>query len=249
MLLSRDRIKRIERWAREGLSAAEMQRRSRSTAANSGIRTILKYATPVWEEMAAEGVFCGCGERLGHVGLCAATWASRGRIRGPQPVPVDEQVRIINALLSGESIVAIRRTVKVSEMKVLRIFRAMTAQERHKRAIIVRRRIGDDDGQVHGFDLYERVRAVVPATLEINIRDEVISELCLAVLQHDLTIDDIRQHAQKFVGRAFTSWSNGFGPRSLDDALFEDGDGSLHDVIGDDTSVSRMDDFAIGSGR
>lgn len=207
---------------------------------------ILKYATPVWEGMAAEGIFCGCGERRGHVGLCAATWASRGRIRGPQPIPLEEQVRIVNALLSGDSILAIRRTVEVSEKKVLRIFRAMTAEERHKRAMIVRRRIGDDDGHQHGLNLYERVRAVVPATLEISIREEVVSELCLAVLQHDLTLDDIKQHAKKFVGRAFTTWANGFGPRSLDEAINEDGDRALHDVIGDDTGADHLGDFAIG---
>ncbi|QCB42349.1 hypothetical protein E5673_08985 [Sphingomonas sp. PAMC26645] len=242
-LIGINKRQQIKDWVARGFSAAQMVRSSRKAAS---IHTILKYATPLWEKMAVDGTFCGCGERRGHRGVCIATWESDLRIRGPQPMPREEQDRILNALLNGDSIITVRRNVPTSEKRAYRVLRAMSPAERHRRACIVYRRIRDDDGAVHGRNLFEKVQAAVPAGIVSSVRDEVVSELSLAVLQGDLTLDQIRAHAKKYVGRAFQSWASGFGPKSLDEALGDDGSRTLGDFVGDSTGSLSVDEIEIG---
>ncbi|MBB4857207.1 transposase [Novosphingobium chloroacetimidivorans] len=245
-LLSSDRVERIERWAREGVSAAEMQRRSRAVTNGAGLDTILKYARPIWAQMAADGHVCGCGEAFGHAAPCKATWDAPGRIRGPQSISPDSRRRIINALLNGDSIVAIRRRLQVSEKKVLRVFRAMSREDRHRRAKLVWQRVHGSGERQQGLDLFARIRRAVPSGLEQSLRDDVTSELYLAVLQGDITIDAIERHARTYVGRAFTLWASAFGPQSLDAPLGTDDDRSLADLIGDDSYLDELADIQLG---
>lgn len=245
-VLSRDRRERIQQWAREGVSAAEMQRRSRSVTEGAGLATILKYARPVWDQMAAEGIVCDCGQPLGHRAACSATWDSPGRVRGPQPMPVHEARRISNALLNGDSILTIRRSVDVSEKKVLRVLRSLSAEDRHQRAVLVYRRVREGGERRHGEDLFDRIKAALPRGLEDSLRDEVVAELSLAVLQGDLTLDQIASRASRFIDRAYRDWADAFGPRSLNESLGDDSDAELLDLFGDDTAALALDELEIG---
>ncbi|MFV0623758.1 hypothetical protein ACBY01_07085 [Sphingomonas sp. ac-8] len=247
-LLSRDRRSRIERWAREGLSAAEMQRRSRVVVEGSGMQAILKYARPIWHQMAAEGIVCDCGQQLGHPATCSATWDSDGRVRGPQPIPASAAHRISNALLNGDSILTIRRAVEVSELKVLRVLRSMPIEDRHHRAVLVRRRVGEEGERKHGEDLFARIKAALPSGLDASLRDEVVAELSLAVLQGDLTLDQIAFRASRFIDHAYRTWADAYGSRSLNESLGDDGDAELLDLFGDDSAVLSLDDIEIGDG-
>lgn len=55
------------------------------------------------------------------------------------------------------------------------------------------------------------------------LRDDVIAQMMLDLLEGKLRRDQIKDQARKYSGRAIGQWQSPFGPASLDEELTEDG--------------------------
>lgn len=86
-------------------------------------------------------------------------------------------------------------------------------------------------------ELYAAADAAVPRNLPEFARDDVIADICLAVLSGEFTINDIPKSAKPIISKGWQAISK-FGHMSLDSPRFEDGKRTLHDTI----SVGLWDD-------
>lgn len=82
-------------------------------------------------------------------------------------------------------------------------------------------------------ELYSAAWAAVPAGLPQHVRDDVISEIVLAVLMEEIRLDQIKASAPKFMAQHYKMHPAKFGPISLDAPAFRDGG---RDTIGDTIS-------------
>ena len=64
-------------------------------------------------------------------------------------------------------------------------------------------------------EIYAAVEAAVPRGLETFIRDDIKSEMILAVLDGEIAVDEIRDFARAFVAEYFREFG-GYSARSLD---------------------------------
>lgn len=221
----------IRRLAKKRLSGREIGRR-----VGVAHHTASRYAAPILEEFRRQGVTCECGQRLGHTGPCPA----RPTI-GPRVIDPDLMLRLIRALVNGEQIGNIQKLSDVKYMRLLRLRNQLPPEELAKRrAAMEERRLTED------ACITSRIEAAVPKSLERHLRDEVVQEVWLAIRQGEITLDEIEAETRRYIGRAFAKWANRYGPRSLDAMLFEDGDGTLLDFIGDETALERADAITIG---
>lgn len=81
--------------------------------------------------------------------------------------------------------------------------------------------------------LYHNAQNAVSSRLPPHVRDDVISEIILAVLEGDLAEADISKHAGKFLAAHYKMHPTKFGPISLDAPAYRDGG---RDTIGDTIS-------------
>ncbi len=72
-------------------------------------------------------------------------------------------------------------------------------------------------------------------------RDDVISEIYLAVLEGTLDVDAVEANAKRFANAAVSTYESKFGPRSLDAAMFDDSDRSLIESIPDPSALAAFD--------
>jgi hypothetical protein len=79
--------------------------------------------------------------------------------------------------------------------------------------------------------LIDRINAVVPRTLPRDMRDDIIGEMTLAVIEGRLKIEDVESRAAEFVRASFKADHNRWGALSLDKPIFEDGTMTLGDTI------------------
>jgi DNA-binding CsgD family transcriptional regulator len=239
--LSRQDVRRIERMVRGRMSCNEISRR---TGFNP--RTVSRYVTPVWEEMFAGGITCGCSRRLGHVSLCVETYEAGERRRGSAPIEPSLYRAVHRMLLDGVNVVHIRAGLDISEHAILRVLADFTPEQKSKRLSDLRRRKRPSESAQSGRDLIAKVDAMVPKGIDRSVREEVVSELCLAVMQGDLTLESIKDHCDRFIGRAFSQWASAFGPRSLNETVGEDGSAELVDLLHDTTAELSIDEIEIG---
>lgn len=78
-------------------------------------------------------------------------------------------------------------------------------------------------GAGSGAYLYERASRAVPSTLPRDMRDDVIGEMVLAVLEGRLLPADVERRAAEFVRASFRADHNKWGDVSLDWSPFSDG--------------------------
>lgn len=74
----------------------------------------------------------------------------------------------------------------------------------------------------------------VPATLPSDVRDDVISSLCLAVFEGEISVGDIASRARTFVSAHYRS-RDWWQTVSIDAPIFRGSDTSLLDVLEDGT--------------
>lgn len=79
--------------------------------------------------------------------------------------------------------------------------------------------------------LVERIKAAVPIYLQRDMRDDIISEITLAVIEGRIRASALDQHIKKFVNASFRDDHNKYGPLSLDMPAFEDGTTPLVETI------------------
>jgi len=62
-------------------------------------------------------------------------------------------------------------------------------------------------------------------------RDDAISDTYVAFLEGQFPIEDVAAEAKRFAQRAIAAFENKFGPRSLDEEIFETGGATSLDRI------------------
>lgn len=239
--LSASDVSEIERMIRDRVTAGDVARRLGFVR-----ETVLRYARPIWEELFAQGVACGCGRRMGHFGLCIDTYESGERRRGPAPMDPALYQSVRRMLLDGVNVVHIRTDLDISEHAILRVLGDLTPEQKSQRLSDLRTRKRPSQRAGSGRDLVAKVNAIVPKGIDPSVREEVVSELCLAVMQGDLTLESIKEHCDAFIGRAFSQWANAFGPRSLNETVGEDGNAEMVDLLHDTTATLSIDEIEIG---
>ena len=81
----------------------------------------------------------------------------------------------------------------------------------------------------------------MPRWLSEAARDDAISDMYLAHLEGAVSLSDITAEAKIFANRTVAAFESKFGPRSLDEQLFEDGDATLGDMIDDPAALEAFD--------
>ncbi|UZW54940.1 hypothetical protein NUH86_15915 [Sphingobium sp. JS3065] len=233
--------RRIEQMLMEGLTVSDI---SRECSINAD--TVLRHAVIARSRIAQRGDACECGRLKGHAGTCSATWERGARRRGPKPVDTGLSERVRALLVNGEGADQIKLITGAPAATVFRIRGQLSADDKAtRRAALAHRRASKDDP--HALIISE-VQAAVSRSIDPSIRDEVVAELCLAILEGRLEMAKLRPAARTFTSRAFTRWASMFGPRSLDGTVGST-DRNLADVIGDGTAGDIIDEIQIGGDR
>lgn len=90
-------------------------------------------------------------------------------------------------------------------------------------------------------DLYKRAFAAIPRGIAADLRDDMISDIVVAVLDGSLAEDRIEAEAGRFINGTYRAFASRFGPVSLDEARGEDGGWSLMQLVADPQSAAAMD--------
>ena len=230
---------RIEEAARAG-------ERPREIAARLGVTvpTVVKHAAAVYAEMTAAGAVCACGRAPGHPWRCPVLDEPYNHARGRRRLPMAIEREALERLLRGESLTTIAGALGVGESALRRLRRTLDDHQRAQRAQAVRE--ARAQAPLDAGALMALVEAAVPRTIEQALRDDVVAELHLALIERRLMPDQIATAARTFVNRAIAAWQSAWGPRSLDDELSPDGGRTLADVIGDSTFIETLNDVEIG---
>ena len=149
----------------------------------------------------------------------------------------ERREEIIAAIVAGKSFGDIAAQWRISPSAAYAYQRHMTPQQLRQRKALTERRVF----RPHRDDLYARINAAVPHWMSEQLRDDIISDLYLAVLEADVSVGDIEQAARKFSAEAFAAFESRFGPRSLDELAFEDGRETLGDRIADPSALAAFD--------
>jgi len=73
--------------------------------------------------------------------------------------------------------------------------------------------------------LYARIAAAVPYGIPADLRDDIISEVYVAILEGELAEADIERTMSKSIGKGYSRHASMFGPLSLDQQRGSDDDG------------------------
>lgn len=231
----------LEQRLRAGQSIAAIAR-----AYGKCSTTISYHARGTVRTLREQGVRCACGGVLLHLGCCD----HNGRVA---PEQIARRKEIIALLVRGVPVDEIGRRFGRAANVIDRYRRFLTAAqvEQRARAIAERRRRSAAYAPVtaHRDPLYAQVASAVPATLPQHLRDDIISDMIVAVLE-GRGASAVCADARRFISRGFRQWASKFGPASLDEARFDDSDEALVASIPDPAALAAFDRFdSIQLGR
>lgn len=67
------------------------------------------------------------------------------------------------------------------------------------------------------------LKAATRHVTDVTIRDDVMGDMFLAMMEGKLSRDQIKTEARRYSGRAIDQWQSKWAPASIDEALTEDG--------------------------
>ncbi|MFD1951347.1 hypothetical protein ACFSGX_11290 [Sphingomonas arantia] len=91
--------------------------------------------------------------------------------------------------------------------------------------------------------LYATIAATMPRQINPALRDDIISEMYLAVLEERLAAENVKREAKRFLLAGYAVWASKFGPRSLDEMINDDIDRSGLEMIEDPSALEAFDDI------
>jgi len=94
-----------------------------------------------------------------------------------------------------------------------------------------------------GGQLYARVCLALGHMTDQPLRDDARSEMFLDLSTGKLKTEDIEAKARSYSGAAIAEWQSRYGPRSLDEVRFDDGDATLLDSLEDESALAAFDDL------
>lgn len=250
--------KRMERHTAAGLLPHKI-----AEAMNLTVATVMRHTLNQRDQMFADGITCGCGRRLAHVGWCAAKWDAWDMPRGFRPLPIKVQRQVRTALLRGDVVADVAAAAGIGVDRVWGERREMSEEDRRERTLAVRARIRREDAD--GEHITKAIEQALPTDfarliprdllsgddvadrtwLAQSIRAGVINEIYLAVTEGRVEIEEISDVARSFIGRGLREWTS-LNAKSLDAPLGADGKATIGDLIGDTTASLAIDEVEIG---
>lgn len=92
-------------------------------------------------------------------------------------------------------------------------------------------------------DLVKRVRQTVGRSLPPDIAEEAVSDLCVALLAGEISLDHLAQEARKFGNRVLERFANRYLTRSVDQELSSGEGYTLLDTLKDENSSSWLEEM------
>ena len=229
---------RIEKMLGEGLTLSDIARRY-----NVHRDAVSRAARPALERLAAAGVQCGCGREIAHPGACSHLFKRGTRQGGARPVPVEFAKRIRPLLLSGERVEKIREIVGTSFPMIWKVNRSLTPEEQQRRrsAMLARRRLTSERYE----QILAEVRQAIPTGTDPSIRDEVLSDASMAMIEGRLQIERLKPAIRRMVARLTYGSAEERRQRDIDGVIAGD-KLRLSDVLGDNTAGEAIEDIEIG---
>lgn len=242
----------------------------RDLCAITGLRldTVRQAVAPFLAIMKLQGTHpqCGCGRDRFHPYGCKDSFAKANHADHVPGVPLADMPRVlatrrkvIELLVAGLRYVDINELMGFPHKTARHYMRFLTPEqiEERERAIELRgpispnRRGGKSktakaiklkSEPVRPFRdaLYARIASAVPRNMSDATRDDIISEIYLAVSEGTLSEDDIEANARRFSNAAIGMWESKFGPRSIDVPMFEDGTATLADLLPDPAALAAF---------
>ncbi len=208
--------------------------------------TVLRHSRALREQLFAAGTSCACGRLIGHPEWCAAKWESFDFPSRQRPLPPEKVKVIRTALLKGEAAEDVAAVARVGINRIWAVRRTLTDGERTARARLIRGRLGI--GRPHGRKLIELVHNAVPKRLDPSIRDDIVAELHLAVIEGRIEVEQIAAAGKKLMSDALREHLHS-RTRSLEESLHASDRGRdllLGDMLGDRLSVDAAEEIEIG---
>jgi hypothetical protein len=209
----------------------------RSIAAKLGINycTMRPYAGPLIALMRAAGTLpsCGCGKERFHKYPCIIS----------RQICPERRDAIVSEITTGELYRDIGVKFGIGRLSARNYLRYLTPAQRRRRLDLQRSRRPEAAAEARPFgdNLYARIATAVPRWLTNATRDDVISEIYLAVLEGTLDAAAIEANVARFARAGAAAYESKFGPRSLDERRFDDSERTLAETIPDPYALAAFD--------
>jgi hypothetical protein len=229
----------------------------------ANISTLRVAAQPFIAVMKLAGTLpkCSCGRDRFHMYGCKAVYARGdyadlvvGRSREESARLLAQRQAILDAIMRGERYSEIERRLGISHKSARKYLRFLTPEQ------IARRKKLETDRplryrpvtQTLPFNdaLYSRIAKAVPRWPSPALRDDIISDVYLAVTSGELAADEVEAQASRYAKRAANDFESRFGPISLDQPVSSSDDRTLIETIADAGSTDGFDQIeAMEIGR
>lgn len=201
-------------------------------------------AAPYLAIMRATGAigYCECGRERFHPRVCSRTLSRGGRVITPKLLA--HRAEMVAAIMSGEQYLSIARRYGVDKATVRAYLRYLTPAQRERRKALERARIRESRAvpvvRPHRDALYRRVYAALPGWLDDTLRDDVASEMLVAIYEGAEEREIIAQ-AERFARAARNAFASKFGAISLDQPLFDGSRETIGSSIVDPGALAAFD--------
>jgi hypothetical protein len=202
---------------------------------------------------------CGCGQYLHHPRLCWARTHENMKAHGVRSVltlPNDQQADVRDRLLKGETMRSIGERVGLPRSLIYSFLASFAAEERtvrtdafkvgagRRRAVAITRQTARPQATRPEADpLYARIAAAVPRSIDPAIRDDIIGDAYIAILDGRAKVGQLTEVVKRARSKVFAAFANSFGPRSLDQVVAGTDDFTLMDTLRDESSSSWLEEM------
>ena len=247
----------------------------RDLCAVTGLRldTVRKEVAPFLAIMKLTGTHpqCGCGRDRFHPYGCVDSWEKSDRSehvpgysKEDAKVLLERRAGIVAMIMTGAFYGDIDRAFGMNLGMAKKYKRFLTPDQVATRKALERDRPSRPRGPARSAGgaieyrrpfsdpLYARIASAVPRTMSEALRDDVISEIYVAVSSGEMADDAIEREAKRFANAAIGQFESKWGPRPIDQPMFDDGRRTLADIIPDPSALAafaRLDDLQLGRRR
>lgn len=228
--LDKRALARVESLVRQGIPPLAI-----TGIVGASLATICRHTVDLREQLVAEGVACGCGRPIGHQYWCSSKWDAYDMPRGHSKMPEPHRSQVTQDLLRGATVADIAASTKASAHSIYLLLRSLCDEDRAERRRAIGRRIARS-GKQQGEAIMAQIQAAVSKRIDTMLRDDVVGELYLAVMEGRIEVEQIKAAVRSFVSKGLSQWQSAYGPRSLDAKLGADDGRTLGDFLEDGTT-------------
>lgn len=236
----------------------------RDLCAITGLRldTVRTAAAPFIAIMKLGGTLppCVCGKERFHRYGCKGSAAKGIYASGTYGVSVERmslllprREKVLAAIMTGDPYSEIENRLGLSKKTARKYLRFLTpAQVAYRKRLEGQRGRRVVEARPFKDSLYARIASAVPRWMSPELREDIISEMYIAVSSGELPLDHVEKSARRYASAASSQFQSKFGDRSLDEKLFDDSGKTLGDTIVDPAGLlafTTLDDMPLNRRR